>query len=159
LHALLSYAALSGRAPIVGFVRGMMSGADAQRREDLAELLVRLFQAAHRARPARRLESYQPRPLPVPARHAAYSANLLLLAVCAAGTLYGSRLYPDRNVVPCWHRETLLWQSQLSSLDWTSLVGTLTLDRLADGLGRVGRGGPMTAVATSRSASPPTRPR
>ncbi|MFC6020606.1 NACHT domain-containing protein [Plantactinospora solaniradicis] len=130
LHALLSYAALSGRAPILGFMRGLMAGVDDERREDLIDLLVRLFQAVHHSRPARRFDSYQPHGLPVPARHAAYSVNLLLLAICAAGTLYGSRLYPGRNVVPCWHRETLLWQSQLSSQDWSSLVETLGLDRL-----------------------------
>jgi len=130
LHALLSWAALSGRAPVLGFVQAFLSGVDRQRREDLTDLLTRLFRAAHRSRPARRHDSYQPRGLPVPARHAAYSVNLLLLAVCAADTLRGSRLFPDRNVVPVWHRETLLWQSQLSAEDWTSLVGVLALDRI-----------------------------
>ncbi|MEE6262181.1 NACHT domain-containing protein [Plantactinospora sonchi] len=130
LHALLSYAALSGRAPILGFLQALMAGAADELRADLTELLVRLFRAAHHTRPARRFDAYQPRGLPVPTRHAAYSVNLLLLAVCAAGTLHGGRLYPDRNVVPVWHRETLLWQSQLSSEDWTSLVATLALDRL-----------------------------
>ncbi|MGI5148417.1 NACHT domain-containing protein [Plantactinospora sp. CA-294935] len=130
LHALLSYAALSGRAPTLGFLRGLMSTVAAQRREALVDLLVRLFRAAHHTRLARRFDSYQPRGLPVPARHAAYSANLLLLAVCAAGTLRVSRLYPDRHVVPVWHRETLLWQSQLGSEDWSSLVDALALDRV-----------------------------
>ncbi|MEO3746072.1 hypothetical protein [Plantactinospora sp. B5E13] len=135
LHALLSYAALSGRAPILHFLRALMSGATDDLRTDLTDLLVRLFRAAHHSRPARRFDGYQPRGLPVPARHAAYGVNLLLLAVCAAGTLSGSRLYPDRNVVPVWHRETLLWQSQLSSDDWTSVVETLALDRLRTGDG------------------------
>ncbi|MBE1492568.1 NACHT domain-containing protein [Plantactinospora soyae] len=133
LHALLSYAALSGRTPILGFLTGLMSGVPAEGRAGLTELLVGLFQTAHHARPSRRFESYQPHPLPVPARHAAYSANLLLLALSAAGTLHGSRLYPGRNVVACWHRETLLWQSQLGSQDWSSMVETLLLDRLRTG--------------------------
>ncbi|MBF9128134.1 hypothetical protein I0C86_03870 [Plantactinospora sp. S1510] len=139
LHALLSYAALSGRTPILGFLTGLMSGGSGGGSgggsAGLTTLLVGLFQKAHHARPSRRYESYQPRPLPLPARHAAYSANLLLLAICAGGTLRGGRLYPGRNVVACWHRETLLWQSQLGTQDWTSLVETLVLDRLrsADG--------------------------
>ncbi len=130
LHALLSYSALSGRAPVIGFLAALASGLDAERRRALTELLVRLFRAAQHTRMARRHENYQPRPLPAPARHAAYSANLLLLAVGTGGALRGSELYPGRNVVSCWHRDTLLWQSQLTSQDWTSLVSTLTLDRL-----------------------------
>ncbi|GIG90207.1 NACHT domain-containing protein [Plantactinospora endophytica] len=130
LQAVLSYAALSGRAPILGFLRGLMSTVHRERREVLVDLLVRLYRAAHHTRPARRFDLYQPRGLPVPARHAAYSVNLLLLAVCAAGTLHGSRLYPDRNVVPVWHRETLLWQSQLGSDDWAGLVEVLALERI-----------------------------
>ncbi|GAB2963879.1 hypothetical protein GCM10027280_61000 [Micromonospora polyrhachis] len=130
LHALLSYAVLSGRAPIVGFLRALASGLTAEQRAALTDLLARLFQGAHHTRTSRRYDGYQPRPLPVPARHAAYSANLMLLAVCAAGTLRGSTLYPGRNVVPCWHRETLLWQSQLTGEDWNSLVDILVLDRL-----------------------------
>lgn len=133
LHALLSYASLSGRAPILGFLQAFVAGLDSPRRAELAELLIRLYQAAHHTRPARRFDSYQPRGLPVPARHAAYSVNLLLLAVCAAGTLPGSRLYPGRNVVPVWHRETLLWRSQLSGGDWQSLVDALALDRIGAG--------------------------
>ncbi|MEV4759466.1 hypothetical protein AB0J86_30835 [Micromonospora sp. NPDC049559] len=130
LHALLSYAVLSGRAPIVAFLGELMSTAGDEEREAYADLLVRLFRVAHQGRPGRRFDSYQPRGLPVPARHAVYGANLVLLAVCAAGRLTGRRLYPDRNVVPSWYRETMLWQSQLGSQDWNSIVDILELERL-----------------------------
>ncbi|MGW0436408.1 NACHT domain-containing protein [Micromonospora sp. NPDC003197] len=130
LHALLSYAVLSNRAPTVGFLTAFATWLDGERRVALTDLLARLFQGAHHSRTSRRYDSYQPRLLPVPARHAAYSANLMLLAVCVAGMLTGGTLYPGRNVVPCWHRETLLWQSQLTGEDWNSLVDILVLDRL-----------------------------
>ena len=161
LHALLSYGVLSGRMPIVGFLRVFASRLDDKRRGDLTDLLVRLFQAAHHTRPGRRCDSYQPRPLPVPARHAAYSANLLLLAVCVAGTLHGSTLYPGRNVVACWHRETLLWQSQLTGEDWNSLVEMLVLERLAFDDDRGGRDialRTILSVEPDQIAVPPVDP-
>ncbi|AVT35826.1 NACHT domain-containing NTPase [Plantactinospora sp. BB1] len=134
LHALTSWAALCGRAPVVEFLTGMMPTLDQERRNCLVELLIGLFRAANWARAEHRYDRYQPRPVPVPARHAAYSVNLLLLAVCAAGTLPGSTLYgAGTNVVPSWHRHVLLWRSQLLSADWTSFVRTVALDRVGMG--------------------------
>lgn len=87
LHALLSFAALSVRAPVVGFLTEMAADLDQPERENLAELLVRLFRVVHQPRPAGSYPGYKPQLVPVPARHAAYSANLVLLAVCAAGSV------------------------------------------------------------------------
>ncbi|MGI5151967.1 NACHT domain-containing protein [Plantactinospora sp. CA-294935] len=137
LHALTSWAALCGRAPVVEFLTGMMSTLNQERRDFLVELLIGLFRAASWPRTEHRYDRYQPRPLPVPARHAAYSVNLLLLAVCAAGTLPGSTLYgAGVDVVPSWHRHVLLWRSQLLSADWTSFVRTMALDRIGMGESR-----------------------
>ncbi|MFD0819597.1 NACHT domain-containing protein, partial [Micromonospora zhanjiangensis] len=130
LHALLSYAVLTGRAPVAGFLREWMSTLDEPARTDWAALLVRLFRAARYATGGRRFDDYRPRRLPVPARHAAYSANLLLLAVCAGGTVYGRQLYPDDGeVVPQWHADALLWRSQLAAPEWDSLTNALELRR------------------------------
>ncbi|MEJ3745328.1 hypothetical protein WEI85_48305 [Actinomycetes bacterium KLBMP 9797] len=134
LHALLSCAALTARAPIVEFLGGLMARLSTEERADLADLLLRLFRAAHQQRPARRFEEYGPR-LHVPLKHAVYSANLLVLAVCAAGTVRGSELFGGRpgDVIDHWHGEALLWRSQLDPEGWTSLVETLALERFFDG--------------------------
>jgi hypothetical protein len=129
LHALLSFSVLSVRTPIVGFLRGMLSRVDGGEREALGGLLVRLLRTVHQARPPRRLAGYQPRALPVPGRYAAYSANLLLLAVHAAGPLRGSEIV-EGEPVSGWKRQAMLWRSQLLWDEWQSLVELLTLERI-----------------------------
>jgi hypothetical protein len=76
LHALLSFAALSQRTPIVGFLTDMTATLNDADRAALTGLLLWLFRVVHRPRSGRGLATYQPRALPVPARHATYSANL-----------------------------------------------------------------------------------
>ncbi|MGN9911479.1 NACHT domain-containing protein [Phytohabitans sp. LJ34] len=129
LHALLSFSVLSVRTPVVGFLRGMLSRVDAAERRALGGLLVRLLRTVHHARAPRRLEAYQPRVLPVPGRYAAYSANLLLLAVHTAGPLRGAD-FVDGEPVSGWKRQAMLWRSQLLWDEWQSLVDALTLDRV-----------------------------
>ncbi|RKR89497.1 hypothetical protein BDK92_3849 [Micromonospora pisi] len=138
LHALLSFAVLSSRAPIVGFLDALGREVPEGERAALADLLIRLFRVVHQALPGRRFEAYRPKPLPVPARHAAYSANLLLLVVCVAGTVRGSQLYVDESVdvIDQWHAQALLWRSQLTGDEWTSMVDLLWLDRRWNGTRR-----------------------
>jgi hypothetical protein len=134
LHALLSFATLSVRAPVVGFLTEMAADLEQPKRESLTELLVRLFRVVHQSRPARDYPDYEPQRVPVPARHAAYSANLMLLAVCIAGSIRASELYGTQtDTVTAWHRHALLWRSQLNTEEWVSLVETFALDRLWDG--------------------------
>src|SRR5262249_11781893 len=109
LHALLSFAALSQRTPIVGFLTDMAATLEKAERAALTGLLLRLFRVVHQSRSGRGLATYQPRPLPVPARHAAYSANLVLLSVCVAGSMRASQLFaPETEVVEAWKNETML---------------------------------------------------
>jgi hypothetical protein len=134
LHALLSFSALSVRAPVVDFITEMAADLDQPKRGNLAELLVRLFRVVHQSRPARGYPDYEPQLVPVPARHAAYSANLVLLAVCVAGSIRASELYGTQTeTVTAWHKQALLWRSQLNTEEWASLIETFALDRLWDG--------------------------
>lgn len=134
LHALLSFSALSVRAPVVGFLTEMAAHLDQPKRENLAGLLVRLFRVVHQSRLARGYPDYEPQVLPVPARHAAYSANLVLLAVSTASSVKASELYgAQANAVTSWHSHALLWRSQLNTEEWTSLVEILALERFWDG--------------------------
>ncbi|MBO4205399.1 NACHT domain-containing protein [Micromonospora echinofusca] len=137
LHALLSYAVLTSRAPVLAFLAEHTATLDEQRRADWADLLLRLFRAAPYATGGRRFDGYRPMLLPVPARHAAYTANLLLLAVCAAGEVTAGQLFPDvTDVVGRWRGQALLWRSQLDDEEWASLVNALALDRRVTGHGR-----------------------
>ncbi|ASW56121.1 NACHT domain-containing NTPase [Plantactinospora sp. KBS50] len=134
LYALLSHAVLTSRAPVVGFLAERLSILDDELRAGWADLLVRLFRTVNHRTGPRALDGYRPLPLPVPARYAAYAANLLVLAVCAAGEITGSRLYPEADdPVPDWHAQALLWRSQLHPEEWSSLVAALELGRRADG--------------------------
>ncbi|MGN9917530.1 NACHT domain-containing protein [Micromonospora palomenae] len=133
LHALLSFATLTGRAPIVGFLAEALQTCGPDRRSDIVEVLLRLFRTVHDARPARHLTSYLPRALSVPERHAVYSANLFVLGLCAAGELSGGQLYPAaEDVRSSWTRQALLWRAQLAEGEYRSLVNAVALDRLGD---------------------------
>jgi hypothetical protein len=133
LHALLSFAVMSVRAPIVEFLTEATSRLTESDRDTWKSLLKRLFRVAHEPRPTRHFDRYQPQHLSVTARHATYSANLVLLAVCAAGSISTSELFGSQtDAVRRWHSQTLLWRSQLVPEEWTSLVETFTLHRLWD---------------------------
>ncbi|MEH1011671.1 hypothetical protein V6U90_00865 [Micromonospora sp. CPCC 206060] len=137
LHALLSYAVLTSRAPVVAFLAEHTATLNDQRRADWADLLLRLFRSAPYATGGRRFDGYRPMVLPVPARHAAYTANLLLLAVCAAGEVTAGQLFPGvTDVVGRWRGQALLWRSQLDDEEWAALVNALALDRRVTGHGR-----------------------
>ncbi|SCL23016.1 NACHT domain-containing protein [Micromonospora inyonensis] len=133
LHALLSSATLTGRAPVVTFLTETLRSWPAERRDAATEVLLRLFHGVHDDRPPRRFAAYRPRALPVPARHAAYSANLLVLLVCLAGQVSGRQLYPGADVRSSWTRQALLWRSQLTDDEYRGLVNAVALDRLGDG--------------------------
>jgi NACHT conflict system protein len=131
LHTLLSFAPLSTRVSILGFLAELADALPAAEQARLAELVLRLFRQVHEPRPA---PDYRPRQLSVPARHAAYSANLVLLAVRLAGQVTGADLFgADADRVAAWHSEALLWRSQLSSEDWSGVADVLALERLWDG--------------------------
>ncbi|TDB97712.1 hypothetical protein E1091_08230, partial [Micromonospora fluostatini] len=136
-HALLSYAVLTTRAPVLGFLaESLATGGDA-RRATWAQVLLRLFRQVPALTGGRRYDGYRPRVLPVTARQAAYSANLLLLTICAAGEVSARSLYPDTTeVVESWRVQVRFWRSQLGTEGWQSLVDWLALARCRDERGR-----------------------
>lgn len=134
LYALLSFAPLSSRAPILSFLGERAEAMSAADRTRLSGLVIQLFRVAHNPQLARTYDGYQPRQLALTTRHAAYSANLVLLAVCLARKLTAGELFgPTTDRVALWHREALLWRSQLSSEDWSGIGATLTLHRMWEG--------------------------
>ncbi|MEV4350336.1 hypothetical protein AB0J83_38260 [Actinoplanes sp. NPDC049596] len=130
LHALLSFAPLSNRLPILSFLAENTGALPQDQRAALTDLVLRLFRAAHHPRPGRAYDAYRPRRQSVPARHAAYSANLVLLATCLSGRLEASDLLgPVAHPVGAWHQEVLLWRSQLTSDEWSGISKVLDLER------------------------------
>jgi hypothetical protein len=128
LHALLSFAPLSSRAAYVRFLDEMAKQLSDSEREAVGSVLIRVFRTVHDSRADRSRENYRPRPVSVPHRHAAYSANLVILIVAALGEVCVSRLYGKQaNVIGLWQRDALLWRSQI---DYYSLIHTLDLIRI-----------------------------
>lgn len=133
LRALLSFVPLTARAQIVVFLTALTRGPSHDGAEQLRRLLLIAFHDA--LEPARdpRHEDYAPEQITGPARHAAYSANLLLLIILIGGPVSGRDLFPQAPfpVVP-WRQHALLWRSQFSGGSWRSLTATLQLRRIWD---------------------------
>ncbi|WP_229403518.1 NACHT domain-containing protein [Micromonospora okii] len=137
LHALLSYAVLTTRATVFAFLAERLAGRDEAHRRAWADLLLRLFHAAPYAAGTRRYDDYRPRRLTMPARHAAYAANLLLLTLAAADAVTGRELFPEATTpVEAWRAQVGLWRAQLDAEEWESLSDLLALERLGDGTSR-----------------------
>src|ERR1700691_1029542 len=131
LHALLSYMPLTMRGTIMSFVTERFHALPEPQRQQLRTVLIRLFADAFAPRHDTRYNDYTPQTLPVPARYAAYSANLAVLAVLAAGEVTGRSLFPmARDPVGEWRKLALLWRSQLPREGWAGLIGAIALDRI-----------------------------
>ena len=134
LHSLLSFAALASRGPIVAFLADLIGQMHEQQRTALADLLLRLHAQALYFRAESAFSGYEPLTLPVTARHAAWSANLVVLAVLAAGEITGAELFPNEpDAGLAWRNEAMLWRSQLSGHGWEGLHETIALKREWDG--------------------------
>jgi hypothetical protein len=129
LYALLSFAPLSSRQ-MLRFVAGSGLRVVAPAgRPQLAELLIGVLGDSRR-RTGHRYEDYAPAPRATAARHAVYSANLVLLILAVTGPLTGTRLFPEaRDPAGRWRGLVLLWRSALGEQDWTDLALALDLRR------------------------------
>ena len=134
LHALLSHMPMTMRGTIVSFLHELLRPISGSQRQHLSDLLLGLFRDALGPRHDTRYSDYAPLPLlPVPARHAAYSANLTVLVVLATGEVTGSHLFPAAvDPVSEWRYIALLWRSQLPSEGWEGLFSAIDLDRIWD---------------------------
>lgn len=141
LHALLSFAALSLRAPIVDFLRYGLATVPSHRRALLTRHLCELFAGSLMERPGSPYHAYQPVRAEATLRYAVYSANLLLLAVLSAdepitGTdLFGTAQPEQAN--ERWRRISRLWHAQLSRAEWDSLTRTVRIRHFVSGRNRM----------------------
>ncbi|GIE01936.1 NACHT domain-containing protein [Paractinoplanes durhamensis] len=134
LYSLLSFAPLSGRRQTVDFLRGIVAAAPAEDRADWTELVFRLFRSATMPRPPRAFDEYAPKRLSVLSRLAAYTSNLLLLALCAEDTtvtrLFGGREDDEHQDFGDWRSMCLLWRSQDAASGWSGLLDQVSVDRI-----------------------------
>ncbi len=138
LHALLSFAPLTMRGTIVTFLSEQLQMLLATERDLIRDLLLTLFHHSLQPRHDTSYDSYEPDRISVPARHAAYSANLALLAVLAAGEITERQLFPDRiDPARDWRQITLLWRSQLPEEGWDGFIRIVELRRGRDGDRRI----------------------
>jgi hypothetical protein len=134
LQAILSFAALTARAPVIAFLGDLLDQISAQQRQVLADLLLRLHARALYPRSESAYSGYEPLPLTVTARHAAWSANLAVLAVLAAREVTGSQLFPgEPDPAAAWRNQAMMWRSQLSNDEWLGLHETIALTRAWEG--------------------------
>lgn len=148
LRSVLSFSALCASAPVVEFCTGLYGLLPREVREGCRRALSLAFGDSLRLEPSGTLPGYRPAPVPWVVRTAAYSANLLLLAVLAAGTnadpaapapgwanpeaeapaptdIDAAALVGPNSTDEAWRRCALLWESQLTPEEWRSLWGTL----------------------------------
>jgi hypothetical protein len=134
LYTLLSFAPLTSRAPIVRFLAEMSARLSETERHVIGGVLIRVFRTVHDRRADRGRENYEPRPTPMPRRHANYSANLVILAAAVLGEVRASQLYGrEEGVIGLWQADTLLWRSQI---DYYSIMGMVSLRRTWNGKNR-----------------------
>ncbi|MFW5418607.1 ATP-binding protein [Nocardiopsis sp. CNT-189] len=153
LYAIASFAAFSGRAPVVEFLEELLHrrfDGDPGLREDYADLLLSLYQAAPFPSGNRSFTGYAPARATVVYRQAAYSANLVVLLVCCADELDMETLFPEAGTDAAWtewRRQAWLWRS-LQHDEWHGFVDTVRVRYLG------GMDGPVSAVVSRERGGP-----
>ena len=130
LHALLSYMPLTMHGTTVSFIDARLRTLPDSRRQELHAVLLDLFGDALGPRHDTRYNDYAPLPISMPARCAAYSANLAVLVVLSTGAVTGSVLFPAaRDPVTEWRNLAMLWRSQLPLDGWGGLLQVIAVTR------------------------------
>lgn len=130
LFALLSFAPLSSRPSVIGFLTESMAGMTDAERQSLADLLIKLCERAKEGRDDRSPPDYEPRRLPMVTRHALYTANLVILIVIAKREVRLAELFRDGRPGTTWLKQAQLWRSQMSGSEYEGLVNSLAVRRV-----------------------------
>ncbi|WP_067458226.1 NACHT domain-containing protein [Actinomadura macra] len=129
LRALISYAPLTDREPIVDFLQQFLSALPAGERAVMGDFLLSSFHTA--LEPRRDQSAYAPVQQTVPAHHAVYLANILVLTTIVRGSVTGGELFPGEPYpVGPWWRCARLMQSQLQRSGWSGMINTIRLERI-----------------------------
>jgi hypothetical protein len=127
LHAILSFACVAERVPVVDFLAAIFRGLPDAARESYRELLLETLDGALYPHPSRSYPAYEPARHPLTRRLAAYSANLTVLLVLLSEDGIGVRaMFPGAGAaVERWIEHSHLWKAQLTASEWNGLVNTL----------------------------------
>jgi hypothetical protein len=128
---LLSFAPLTTRGTVIDFLTALTQKLSGHTRRLLRGLLLTAFHEAMEPRNDSIYSRYGHGPVSAPARHAAFSANLLVLITLIGGPVTGRELFPD-GLFPAadWRRHATLWRSQFTGEAWRNLAATLRLQRI-----------------------------
>lgn len=130
LFALLSYTALATRNTVIDFLGEGLRSLPSEQLSLLKAELLGLFRKALTGRHPSAYDEYQPLATAVTKRHAAWSANLVILAVLAGEGITALELFPGaEDGVAWWLELSLLWRSQLRGSGWDGLVHGLDVRR------------------------------
>jgi hypothetical protein len=127
LHAVLSFACVAERAPVVDFLAAILRGLPDETRDAYRELLPEMLDGALYPHPSRSFAAYEPVRHPLTRRLAAYSANLTVLLVLLSEKGVGVRsVFGGAGAaVERWIEHGHLWKGQLTVSEWNGLVTTV----------------------------------
>ncbi|MEU8143027.1 hypothetical protein [Nonomuraea sp. NPDC048901] len=131
VRALLSFAPLTTRGQIIEFLTTLTRQLSGDQRRLIRELLLTAFSGALEPHRDTGYDTYRPASLNAPARHAAYSANLVLVIALMGSPVSGRELFPYAAFpAAAWRRHALLWRSQFTAEAWRNLAVSLRLERI-----------------------------
>ncbi|GIM95355.1 NACHT domain-containing protein [Paractinoplanes toevensis] len=116
-YALTSFTTLTRRAPLWEFCQGMLAALDAPARQRCRDLILELLPEAGYPHPRWTLAEYEPERRTLAQRQAAFSANLVSLAVLLSDGPIDVTDLVGEPVVINWRCLALLWMSQLEPED------------------------------------------
>lgn len=126
LFAVLSFRCLAERAPVNGFLADLLAHLPDGERARCRELLTDLIRDSLYPHDGRSHLDYQPRKLSVPARLAAYSANLFTLLILSTGNLIDIKeTLSTQHPRDTWAKYAHLWYAYLASSEWAGVLGTI----------------------------------
>jgi hypothetical protein len=127
LFALLSFAPLSSRPSVIGFLTELAGRSSAADCRSMTDLLIRLCALAGTGRTDRSHLDYEPRPLPIATRYSNYTANLMITVVITNGETRLNELFRWGDPTLAWYQHALLWRSQTSFSEFSGLIDSLAL--------------------------------
>jgi hypothetical protein len=125
LYAVLSFACLAGRTPIIGFLGELLFQVPGDEQARCRDMLSELAKRSLHAHPSRSFQEYEPERHPVPRRLAAYSANLVLMLVLLAGEMTTAEFTAGTDIASNWAQYGHLWRSALTSSEWRGLTDAI----------------------------------
>ncbi|GAA2385025.1 hypothetical protein [Dactylosporangium salmoneum] len=157
-YAATSFITITRRGPLRSFCQTMLEALDERRRAECLDLVLELLPDAGYPHPRWSLPEYEPERRPVAARHAAFSANLVWLAVVLArGPIRGADLFEGAGP-GIWNRYARFWQSQMPTEDFERLVDVLRVESDSADVTVSYPGGPVAVLRSLGWAVTPDGP-